>query len=113
MISPYLSVGDRACMVYLGCRSVPGEEFALRSYTSRSQMLKTIEAELSNVRNMANHPEDEVLRYFIDMSILEVRNKLDRSVVSISDRSQLAEEGSPRRNQARMGRSFQAIYRPL
>lgn len=42
---------------------------------SRSEMLDLIEIELTRARNMAEHPGDDVLRYLIDMAILEARSK--------------------------------------
>jgi hypothetical protein len=42
---------------------------------SRSDMLELIEIELTRARNMAEHPGADVLRYLIDMAILEARSK--------------------------------------
>jgi hypothetical protein len=39
----------------------------------RSEKLKRLELELCRARDMAGEPADEVLRYLIDMAILEAR----------------------------------------
>lgn len=46
-----------------------------RSLVSRSQTLDMIELELSHARDLASHPDDDVLRYLIDMAILEAKSK--------------------------------------
>jgi hypothetical protein len=44
---------------------------------SRSETLQLIEIELTRARKMAEGPGDEVLRYLIDMAILEATSKND------------------------------------
>jgi hypothetical protein len=43
---------------------------------SRAEILKSIEAELSRVRDMAARANESILLYLIDMAILEVKSKI-------------------------------------
>lgn len=47
-------------------------------------MLEMIEIDLNNARDMASHPDDDVLRYLIDMAILEAKS--NRHARSADDR---------------------------
>jgi hypothetical protein len=42
---------------------------------SRVDIMKLIEVELCKARDMAGHPDNAVLRYLIDLAILEARAK--------------------------------------
>jgi hypothetical protein len=42
---------------------------------SRLETLRSIEKELSKVREIARHPDDWVLRHLIDLAILEAQNE--------------------------------------
>ena len=44
---------------------------------SRSETLRVVETELSRARDMVKHPDDEVLRYLIDIAISEARDLTD------------------------------------
>ena len=41
---------------------------------ARSNIVRSIESELSSVRNFAEHAHESVLLYLIDMAILEVQS---------------------------------------
>jgi len=43
---------------------------------SRSEILKSIEVELSTVRDMAERANESILVYLVDMAILEVQSKM-------------------------------------
>jgi hypothetical protein len=43
---------------------------------SRSDILRSIETELSSVRDMAERANESILLYLIDMAILEVQSKM-------------------------------------
>ena len=63
--------------------SVPqamGELMQSEELVSRSDTLRSIETELTKAREMAECPADEVLRYLIDMAILEVQAKIPSRV---------------------------------
>ena len=53
-------------------------------------MLELIEIELTRARNMAEHPGDDVLRYLIDMAILEARSKNRSQGAGRNDRKEFS-----------------------
>jgi len=53
-------------------------------------MLELIEIELTRARDMAEHPDDDVLRYLIDMAILEARSKNRSQGAGRNDRKEFS-----------------------
>jgi hypothetical protein len=75
MVSTHLGIGVNAPLVYTGYQD-PIEDFRDQSekLMSRLETLRSVETELSKVREVLTHPDDSVLRYLIDLVIAEVQN---------------------------------------
>jgi hypothetical protein len=56
--------------------SLRQNEVRIGGSMSRAEILKSIEAELSRVRDMASRANESILLYLIDMAILEVKSKI-------------------------------------